>query len=65
MGRNHHRFLYGSGYLAVFAPSRHVSPPALLGGPLNGGEPSSSSTDHPVNLVVPFFFPKGKGKNYS
>ena len=40
----------------VFVPSSHVGPPALLGGPLDGGEPASSSTDHPVNPVVPFYF---------
>ena len=65
MTRDHHRFLYGGGCLMVFVPSSHVGPPALLGGPLDGGEPASSSTDHPVNPVVPFYFPKGKGKNYS
>ena len=49
----------------TFIPSSHVGPPALLGGPLNSKEPASSSTDNPVTTALPFFFPKGKGKNYS
>ena len=47
----------------VFVPSSHVGLPA--GSPLDSREPASSRTDHPVNLVAPFYFPKGKGKNYS
>ena len=65
MDRNHHRFLYGGGDLMVFVPSRHVGLPALLGGPPNSGDPSSSGTDHPVNPMIPHYFPKGKRKNYS
>ena len=67
-GRDYHRSLYGGGYLMVCAPSHRDadrSPPSVLGGPLHGRELSSSSADRPVRLPVPYFFPTGKGKNYS
>ena len=65
MDRNHHRSVYGGGYLVVFVPSRRGGPSAVFGGPLHSGEPSGSSADNPVGPVVPCIFLKGEGKNYS
>ena len=51
----------------VFTPTDGQEPPALLGGPLTGGEPASSSSGsvNPVTSVLPFSLSKGKGKkNY-
>ena len=65
MSRNQHRVLYGRSYLVVFTPTGDPNPPALLGGPLTSGEPASSSSSsiNPVS-VLPYTFPKGKGRNY-
>ena len=67
MSRHQHRVLNGRGYLMAFTPigsQESQEPPALLGGPLTGGEPASSSSGsvNPAASVLPFSMSKGKGK---
>ena len=64
MSRHQHRSLHGHGFLMVVSPTSSQEPFALLGGPLNSGEPASSSSGNvnPVASVLPFSMSKGKGK---
>ena len=65
MSRHQHRSLYGQGFLMVFSSTSDQEPFALPGGPLNSGEPASSSSGNvnPAPSVLPFSMSKGKGKD--